>query len=923
MANFERNLSAKWHNEVPGARWFRSDLHLHTLDDHPSGNLQRPACASENAADSRVQIAYARAFLQGAIANGVEVLGLTPHAVKSGSSDETSATWRIVEVWNTELDDDGVPFRDKIYAVFPGFEPNLADGSEGLHLLFLFDPEIQREHYLNAFTAIMGAVPPWEAGSLRISNNDAKSAFEFLRKLRDRVDAEWDYICLAAHAFGGRGLFSLKSGILAHHFPHECVRGLELKDTWLPEDAFADKPWLEEGMRRHRHALFHSSDAYSIDEIGNRFTLIKLSRPRVESLRQAFLAPDSRIRISYDKDSAGRLRIRVDLPDSLAANRPWLRSISVKGGTSFFGGLVPSTGDERKETFNLNPDLTCVIGGRMSGKSTLLDGTRVFCELDPPDDEQIRSDVENRARKRFLSGGAKISCETRGPINTELPLSNRWPAQFFSQRELQKAVDNQLVRRQILYRLIPAEADGLIERAEAIEHLDRQLWSLSSECDVARQQVENAEEAFDLVRRSKEALDRFASAGVQRLTEAQTASGRVEALENVLKDFQEPLADLAAIASVLRIPELKATEARSLLEGSSKDTSFNRIAKRVRASVRYLSILSNRLERIIYSARESVSNDIDRIQDEVQNALVAAGGTAEELNQFDALTSTAADFELRQGEFTQVTKEYRAKVRSLIALNMRRSQLIKTQRQAMSRVGAAVFGRFGGRIRIIEKTDADDLALQNWLVGFKGVGVTRWWNSRKALNAPPVSPQSIRRALSTGKNNLIGMSEQVFNSFSSSMSKRRRFELYSLRNIDNYSIELEIDADINGYREIDMLSGGAQASVLLSLVLETDDSQPLVLDQPEDELDRDYLLDIILPALRRLKGRRQIIFATHDANIVVNGDADRVIYLKADHDRGYVEEEGTIDDPDVRDAILNILDGGADAFSLRRAKYGF
>jgi ABC-type cobalamin/Fe3+-siderophores transport system ATPase subunit len=122
---------------------------------------------------------------------------------------------------------------------------------------------------------------------------------------------------------------------------------------------------------------------------------------------------------------------------------------------------------------------------------------------------------------------------------------------------------------------------------------------------------------------------------------------------------------------------------------------------------------------------------------------------------------------------------------------------------------------------------------------------------------------------------------------------------------------------------MDDLSGGAQASVLLSLVLQTDDSQPLIIDQPEDELDKDYLLDIFLPALRKLKGRRQIVFATHDANIVVNGDADQVIYLTADHQSGHVNEEGTIDKEDVRDAILNTLDGGADAFSLRQTKYGF
>jgi hypothetical protein len=68
-------------------------------------------------------------------------------------------------------------------------------------------------------------------------------------------------------------------------------------------------------------------------------------------------------------------------------------------------------------------------------------------------------------------------------------------------------------------------------------------------------------------------------------------------------------------------------------------------------------------------------------------------------------------------------------------------------------------------------------------------------------------------------------------------------------------------------------------SLLLSLLLESDDTRPLIIDQPEDELDKSYLFETVLPALHRLKGHRQVIFATHDANIVVNGDADQV----ADH----------------------------------------
>ena len=125
------------------------------------------------------------------------------------------------------------------------------------------------------------------------------------------------------------------------------------------------------------------------------------------------------------------------------------------------------------------------------------------------------------------------------------------------------------------------------------------------------------------------------------------------------------------------------------------------------------------------------------------------------------------------------------------------------------------------------------------------------------------------------------------------------------------------------YRPLEQLSGGNQASVLLELLLRSADQNPLVIDQPEDELDGRFLSEQIVPLLRRLKGRRQIIFATHSANVVVNGDADQVLYLDATHDNGWIAAGGAIEHPDVRDAILRTLDGGEDAFTLRWAKYGF
>ena len=127
---FTRREADSWHQKVPGSRWLKADLHIHTIDDLPGGRAKMPPGISGSIESAGTIAAYARRFLQSAVERGVKVLGITPHSPRAGTAQETSAVWRIVEEWNSGMDDGGIPFRNQIYAVFPGFEPSLNDGRE-------------------------------------------------------------------------------------------------------------------------------------------------------------------------------------------------------------------------------------------------------------------------------------------------------------------------------------------------------------------------------------------------------------------------------------------------------------------------------------------------------------------------------------------------------------------------------------------------------------------------------------------------------------------------------------------------------------------------------------------------------------------------------------------------------------------------
>jgi hypothetical protein len=123
-------------------------------------------------------------------------------------------------------------------------------------------------------------------------------------------------------------------------------------------------------------------------------------------------------------------------------------------------------------------------------------------------------------------------------------------------------------------------------------------------------------------------------------------------------------------------------------------------------------------------------------------------------------------------------------------------------------------------------------------------------------------------------------------------------------------------------RDFAKLSLGQQQSVLLALMLSADSDRPLIIDQPEDNLDGEFIYATLVPVLRRAKERRQVIIVTHNANVAVLGDAEQLVVMRAMNDRGAIVARGSIDHPQTRDAACAILEGAREAF-LRRAKmYG-
>ena len=920
---FTRGDAAGWHRKVPGARWFRTDLHVHTIDDHPGRRAKLPAGVSGPIDAADTLTAYARRFLQGAAARRVQALGLTPHAIRAGEAAETSAVWRIVEEWNGGSDNDGVPFREKIYAVFPGFEPSLRQGRSGLHLLFLFDPEIGREHYFRAFDLVMGATPsPWREDQLELSSKSAEEAFRELRDFhveanRGRGATGWNYIVLAPHVDADKGLLGAQKAQVLQRFEHGAVAGLELGDGRLTADAEKDRPWLRDGMSRHRQAFFHASDAYVVEDVGRRCTWFKLASPRIESLRQAFIASDSRIRIAYARNADGSLREIPDPPDVTVNGRPWLKAVTVRGSASFFGG---SGGEESR--FELSPDLTCVIGGSMTGKSTLLDGLRVHVGARAPHDEGLAKEVEARGRDRFLGGSPEVTLECPGRNPTATP-HERWPAVFYAQNELQRLARDPDAVQDILARLSAAETDAILAGEARLTGLDKELTDLAARLAKLDDDLAVAEQALERCRGAAAELAAFSDAGVTDLHRASRERRIWQDAEEAAAELAGGLKRLLQSAESLDAPGSDERSEPVLRAAGVSDRAAELRSRweRIRADLRSATDELSAANASIGSITAALRSREQAVRVDVERKLAGRGVDGARIKEFQSLSSQASLLASYEANLAQTRGRRDDAERAFETLLAERRRLTEEQREAFDRVMKTVETEFDGRISARRIEDDDRGPLERFLKRLNQRGVTRWWNDLGVVGVARLTPRRLLAELEKGRLGRVGMSPAVRKTFGDALTRSKRRELAAVRCRDRYVVELGMDDGAR--RRLEELSGGQRVSVLLSLLLRTSDDRPLVIDQPEDELDNRFLFDTVLPVLKRLKGRRQIIVATHDANIVVNGDADQVIRLEATANQGRVTEAGAIDDPAVRDAIVRTVDGGDDAFRLRRLKYGF
>jgi hypothetical protein len=898
-----------------GARFYRCALQV-----NPFGYLSRNAKPIRFPSEA----AYNEAMVAACLEQGIEVIAVTDHYRVDDSASLIAAA------------------RSAGIHAFGGFE---AVTKEGVHFLCLFDPA--KEGALERFIGECGVHDSTEA-----SPTGSLDSEELLHRAK-----QWGAVCIAAHVASSGGLLKTLSGK-----PRAKVWTSPLLLACSLPGPLADAPQgirqiLQNKDAQYRRlrpvALLNAQDVSDPEDLARAggACWIKMSHISVEGLRQAFLDSESRVRIAGD-----------------STPEPHAEFIAI----SWEGGFL----DEM--SIHFNESLNVLVGGRGVGKSTIIESLRYVLGLEPGGEEA--SKIHQSVMRSVLRNGTRISLLVRSPkpspriytIERTIPnppmvrdeqgnLLNVSPrdvvpaVDVFGQHEISELTRSPEKLTRLLLRFVDVKPSLQVRKSRIKLDLER-ARTRALEC---QHEIAAVEERLATLPALEERLKRFQVAGLEeRLSEKSLLIREEGVLQTVadrtapFRELHRKLAGALAVNSSLVSPEALEGlpnadvlgRAFGVLQGLA--VAVSGIAEQLAVALKEADAAMAEVRASWDTRRACVESTYEKLLRDLQKSnidgeeFVRLRRQLEELRplrerherllkdqaELDAQRrELLADWENIKGEeyramavaAARVSKELRDRVR----VEVRLGGLLPVggPRPAMGRSAVAA-GPAGGHLDPLEKL------LREWVGGNLNASFERL-RAKRDLSLPELAAmcREGKESLVKGMGLPPSAAERITQGGAELFMRIEELELPVTT-----SIELNTAAEGRTpvWQALDALSTGQKATaILLLLLLESD--APLVVDQPEDDLDNRFITDGVVPIMKREKRRRQFVFSSHNANIPVLADAELIVGLTASgeaHDgrsRIRLEHRGSIDSGPVRELVEEILEGGKTAFETRRLKYGF
>jgi len=916
-------MSDEW--GFPGSKWWRFDFHTHTpmSDDYGRG-------------DATLESIEPREWLQKAMQSGLDCVVVTDHnsgrwidPLKNKNEElraqETKPSW----------------YRD--LTIFPGVEITVANSGDRVHLLAVFDPSCDSQKV----SGVLGSCGITD-GYGDHQNTFTKTGFiETVEKI-----TEANGIAIPAHIDGKKGLLEgiesltpeLGKSLMA-------VTAAELCNLHKFDEA---NPDLRKAV--DRLAKVAGSDAHKPDDIGKHYSWLKMSRPSIEGLRLALM--DHEFCVKNQEENPN------NCPDI------YLSKLTIKN--------MRHCGRISSQPFitQLHPHFNSVIGGRGTGKSTILESIRIVSRRDQNleneaprvkseldklmklsqnkgvmlNDTEILLEIHRRGKNyqlrwRYDGEGAALEEVTDNgweEIETG-DLRERFPISIFSQKQINELASN---------------PRGLLEVVDRSPEVNRAEWksrwdSTKSQFLQARErrrellrQLAEEEQIRTKLRDVNSDLKQYEEKGhgevlKQYQKRIQQKNGLPD--DHIFDDLSSAIRELAATAEFPDFPahlfhthDEFADEVRTIHDQTSRDLekvaeALGQLADRIDAlkAERKQKISASKWHQSFQTSVASYDELVKEYSEKSSHLSISLYGDwvqqrnqlHQQLNKLDAVRKESKTTE----------KEITDNLKALLGL---RDELLEKRRKFLDTViGSSAFVRMElvpfGDVSTLEDEYRDLLSLgsNNFVSSVcdreskQGIlwNLIKWEDTKANESELPQLIANIKsRTLQIAKGQASGNHGAFDNRLKKLLESQPAIfdQLDAWWPEDMLRVKYSKDPSSNKFDDLEKGSAGQKAAAILAFLL-SHGEEPLVIDQPEDDLDNALIYDLIVKQIHLNKEKRQLIIVTHNPNIVVNGDAELVHVLKFENGQVQIDQQGGLEESPIREAICTIMEGGRTAFDKR------
>lgn len=894
-----------------GAKWWKFDFHTHTPVSTDYGKGPNHSILQER---------KPREWLLDCMVKEIDCVAVTDH--NSGDwIDTLKAELNLMREESVE------GFRELV--IFPGVEITVHGG---IHLLAIFDPAETSRHISNLLSRC------GYSGTLGDSDDCTTKSFN---EVVDIIH-EMKGIAIPAHVDNVRGLFIEEEGISLK----KCLNANGLLAIEVCDSTYL-KPQLYNDLKLNFTEVA-GSDSHHPESLGSRFTWVKMEVPNLEALRLA---------LHDGEDGIIRFDTTADDPNDLH-KRFYIQSIEIRDGAK------AGRGTPLKVEFS--PWLNTIIGGRGSGKSSLIEYMRLPFNKTAGLPKKINEEFKEFYQVPKERGKTGMLTSTT-KIRVEMQKEGRTVALTWQDHKITEEQRNET---------------GEWEQKEASSNIDarfpvrifsqKHLYSLTEDPNHILNIIDQQFEKTAWLEKREELSKKW----MQSRAKERDIASRINSKGNLISELDD-------VRAKMKIFEESGH--KTLLEEYQKTQIIN---EKLNSELKNIENFHNNIKKAIGGTPQTIFDgedflkldpeSLDKLKNqakEFENIRKKLEGLLENIEQFGIQTRQIVEGIPWQVERMTHEQKYNEFVQRLEAKGEKNpnayGQLVIKQRELEQKLAEITSLEDQLKIQNEESKKICEEIEQHekWLRTQREDIITRWQGNNpnlkiylKVMGDTDNAETSFRSIIrkpgrefardilerdddDTPKNGLLFDLAEAADPWNKRKEIINRIVAVDERNSNNFgkvfvnhviglksATPEDIDRLIAWYPEdkiilklvnsngreedIETGSAGQRTAAMLSLMLLLDDS-PIIIDQPEEDLDTKRITDLVVTGLRRFKTKQQVIVITHNPNIPVNGAAENIIQMNFARGQIWKQISGALQKNDVREAVCEVMEGGKEALDKR------